>query len=66
MSIEGQSHIVTIYFAGFFTSLLFYYYLYILCFIRPMYQVSVYRTIGPLVMFYYLLDTDRSKAGVLV
>ena len=31
-------------------SLLFYYfYLYFLCFTRPRYQVSVYRTIGPLV-----------------
>ena len=26
--------------------------LYVLCFTRPRYQVSVYRTIGPLVSFY--------------
>ena len=40
MSIEGQCHFFTIYFPG----------LYVLCFTRPRYQVSVYRTIGPLVM----------------
>ena len=27
--------------------------LYVLCFTRPRYQVSVYRTIGPLVLFNY-------------
>ena len=36
MSIEGQGHFFTIYFPGFVL-------------IRPRYQVSVYRTIGPLV-----------------
>ena len=41
MSIEGQGqgHFFTIYFQV----------LYVLCFTRPRYQVSVYRTIGPLV-----------------
>ena len=29
--------------------------LYVLCFTRPRYQVSVYRTIGPLVCLFYLL-----------
>ena len=37
---EGQGHFFTIYFSRF---------LYVLCFTRPRYQVSVYRTIGPLV-----------------
>ena len=40
MSIEGQGHFFTIYFPGFF---------FVLCFTWPRYQVSVYRTIGPLV-----------------
>ena len=40
MSIEGQGHFFTIYFPGFVC----------LCFTRPRYQVSVYRTIGPLVL----------------
>ena len=39
MSTEVQGHFFTIYFPG----------LYVLCFTRPRYQVSVYRTIGPLV-----------------
>ena len=39
VSIEGQGHFFTIYFPGFVS-----------CFARPRYQVSVYRTIGPLVM----------------
>ena len=39
MSIEGQGYFFTIYFPGFVY----------LCFTRPRYQVSVYRTIGPLV-----------------
>ena len=39
MSIEGQGHFFTIYFPG----------LYVLCFTRSRYQVSVYRTNGPLV-----------------
>ena len=42
MSIEGQGHFFTIYFQV----------LYVLCFTRPRYQVSVYRTIGPLVIEY--------------
>ena len=40
MSIEGQGHFFTIYFPGFVCFVLYY---------RPRYQVSVYRTIGPLV-----------------
>ena len=42
MSIEGQGHFFTIYFPVF----------YVLCFTRPIYQVSVYRTIGPLVLIF--------------
>ena len=37
VSIEGQGHFLTIYFPGFVCT-------------RPRYQVSVYRTIGPLVL----------------
>ena len=37
MSIEGQGHFLTIYVPGFVCT-------------RPRYQVSVYRTIGPLVI----------------
>ena len=40
MSIEVQGHFFTIYFPGFV----------FLCFTRPRYQVSVYRSIGPLVI----------------
>ena len=40
MSIEGPCHFFTIYFPGFV----------FLCYTRPRYQVSVYRTIGPLVL----------------
>ena len=40
MSIEGQGHYFTIYFPDFV----------VLCCTRPRYQVSVYRTIGPLVL----------------
>ena len=39
MSIEGQGHFIPYIFQV----------LYVLCFTRPIYQVSVYRTIGPLV-----------------
>ena len=39
MSIEGQGHFFTIYFPGYLC----------LCFTRPRYQVSVNRTLGPLV-----------------
>ena len=39
MSIEGQGHFFTIFFQV----------LYVLCFTRPIYQVSLYMTIGPLV-----------------
>ena len=39
MSIEGQGHFLPYIFQV----------LYVLCFTRPRYQVSVYRTIGPLV-----------------
>ena len=41
MSIVGQGRFFTIYFPGFV----------FLCFTRPRYQVSVYRTTGPLVSF---------------
>ena len=41
VSIEGQGHFFTIY---------FFQVLYVLCFTRPRYQVSVYWTIGPLVL----------------
>ena len=40
MSIESQGQFFTIYFTGFVC----------LCFTRPRYQVSIYRTIGPLVL----------------
>ena len=39
----SQGHFFTIYFPG----------LYVLCFTGPRYQVSVYRTIGPLVVLAY-------------
>ena len=42
MSIEGKDHFFTIY---------IFQVLFVLCFTRPRYQVSVYRTIGPLVIF---------------
>ena len=43
---------------------------YVLCFTRPRYQVSVYRTIGPLVIDSYLkfqsdFDIPSSNAGFL-
>ena len=41
LSIEGQGHFFTIY---------IFQVVYVLCFSRPRYQVSVYRTIGPLVL----------------
>ena len=42
MSIEGQGHFFTIYFSI--------QVMYVLRFTMPRYQVSVYRTIGPLVL----------------
>ena len=51
MSIEGQGHFFTIYFQV----------LYVLCFTRPRYQVSVYRTIGPLVFEYDLVENPKHK-----
>ena len=36
--------------------------LYVLCFTRPRYQVSVYRTIGPLVIFCFT-DFFRNRLG---
>ena len=34
--------------------------LYVLCFTRPRYQVSVYRTNGPLVLYiFFALDNDQ-------
>ena len=41
VSIEGQGH---------FNIPYIFQVLYVLCFTRPIYQVSVYRTIGPLVL----------------
>ena len=38
--------------------------LYVLCFTRPRYQVSVYRTIGPLVLHPGLLDPESYYALV--
>ena len=35
--------------------------LYVLCFTRPRYQVSVYRTIGPLVKFVVLTLQEESQ-----
>ena len=49
MIIEGQGHFFTIFFPGFV----------FLCFTRPRYQVSVYRTIGPLVIYYWQTSTQR-------
>ena len=46
MSIEGQGHFFTIYFPGYV----------FFVFTRPRYQVSVYRTIGPLVFFNFTID----------
>ena len=43
MSIEGQGHFFSMYFPG----------LHVLCFTRSRYQVSVYRTNGPLVYHLY-------------
>ena len=43
-TIAGQGHFFTIQFPGFYG----------LCFTRPRYQVSVYRTIGPLVSSFAL------------
>ena len=44
VSIEGQGHFLTIYFPGFVCT-------------RPRYQVSVYRTIGPLVLQIFSIVT---------
>ena len=51
MSIEGQGHFLTIYFPGFVCT-------------RPRYQVSVYRTIGPLVYYTYKRDCDIHETFV--
>ena len=50
MSIEGQGHFFTIYI---FSLPYIFQVLYVLCFTRPRYKMSVYRTIGPLVGFYH-------------
>ena len=52
MSIEGQGHSLPYIFQV----------LYVLCFTRPRYQVSVYRTIGPLVYLY--VNGSRSITSV--
>ena len=56
MSIEGQGHFFTIYFPGFVC----------LCFTGPRYQVSVYRTIGPLVnwIFFILTGIEDIRGGI--
>ena len=51
MSIEVQGHFFTIFFQV----------LYVLCFTRPRYQVSVYRTIGPLVCICENKDADQLR-----
>ena len=43
---EGQGHFFTIYFPGFVCFVLY----------RPRYQVSIYRTIGPLVSHYNQME----------
>ena len=50
MRIEGQGRFFAIFFPG----------LYVLCFTRPRYQVSVYRTIGPLVLLF-----NKNRENVL-
>ena len=40
--------------------------LYLLCFARPRYQVSVYRTNGPLVFFYFVMVNYRFEIGELL
>ena len=45
MSIESQGHLFTIY---------IFQVLYVLCFTMPRYQVSLYRTIGPLVILLFV------------
>ena len=50
---EGQGHFFTIYFQV----------LYVMCFTRPRHQVSVYRTIGPLV--FYLLKSVQDANNIL-
>ena len=37
--------------------------LYVLCFTRPRYQVSVYRTIGPLVVISSIMETSPYKSN---
>ena len=56
MSIEGQGHFFTMYFTGLTV-------LYVLCFTRPRYQVSVYRTIGPLVFdwIFFILAGNKDN-----
>ena len=51
MSIEGQGHFFNIIFQV----------LYVLCFSRPRYQVSVFRTIGPLVIFAFIVSLRKSR-----
>ena len=53
MTIEGQGHFFTIYFPGFVC----------LCSTRPRYQVSVYRTIGPLVIPMSMINFTLSCVG---
>ena len=55
MSIKGQGNFLTIYFLV----------LYVLCFTWPRYQVSVYRTIGPLV-FQYLENETKFCIHIII
>ena len=52
MSIDGQGHFFTIY---------IFQVLYVLCFSRSRYQVSVYRTIGPLVSHVFKMECEFKK-----
>ena len=52
VSIEGQGHFLTIYFPGFVCT-------------RPRYQVSVYRTIGPLVYISQCLTMESAILLIL-
>ena len=57
MSIEGHGHFLPYIFQV----------LYVLCFTRPRYQVSVYRTIGPLVCFLkFIIEVEIGQLDFLL
>ena len=56
MSIEGQGHFLPYIFQV----------LYVLCFTGPRYQVSVYRTIGPLVLIWPYKEKYYKESEVYV